>query len=158
MRQPLVNFLVGVRVIFIITLWGESYYLYFTIKESEAQRSFMVFKIVPLISDRTGIPKQLATEPGLFQVLGLSFPCSFYWIHVLLFLLLNISHFPRSFFVIFLPATLLVPSVVLSLISLLTTGPLASSLIPSLSPSSTLTFAVKHRVTCFAYVILLIPC
>lgn len=40
----------------------------FTTKESEAQRSFTVLKIMPLTHDRTGIPEQLVTEPELSQV------------------------------------------------------------------------------------------
>lgn len=65
--------------------------------------------------------------------------------------------------VFFLTATPVVPSAVLSLRCLLSTAPLASRLIPPLNPSSTLTFAnysvfIKLCVTCFAYVILLIPC
>lgn len=89
-------------------------------------------------------------------------PCPLYWIHVL-FSWTFLIHLPPPPLVFFLTATPVVHTIVLSLLCLLSTGSLASSLIPPFSPSLTLTFAdysvcVKLCVTCFAYVILLIPC
>lgn len=88
-------------------------------------------------------------------------PCPLCWIHAL-FSWTFLIHLPPPF-VFFLTATPVVHTIVLSLRCLLSTGSLASSLIPPFSPSLTLTFAdysvcVKLCVTCFVYVILLIPC